>query len=69
MPQWLKNLTMLVVLLAWLTVVGFTLKQGKLPDAAVLGIPAAVVVALAPPIRLGRRDTNSGDDAGDGENT
>ncbi len=68
MPQWLKNLTMLVVLLAWLTVVGFTLRQGKLPDAAVLGIPAAVVLALAPPIAIGRRNQDSGDGAADGEN-
>lgn len=57
MPQWLKNLVMLVVLIAWLSVVGFSLYKGELPNAAVLGIPAAVVVALAPPIaaKRGRR--------------
>jgi hypothetical protein len=54
MPQWLRNLTLLVVLGTWLTVVGFTLYRGELPNAAVLGIPAAVVVALAPPIAIGR---------------
>lgn len=40
---------MLVVLLAWLSVVSVSLYQGKLPDAAVLGVPAAIVLALAPP--------------------
>ncbi len=60
MPQWLRNLVMLVVLVAWLVVVGFTLHQGKLPDATVLGIPAAVVIALAPPISIRRR---GGDEA------
>jgi hypothetical protein len=58
-PQWLKNLTMLVVLLTWLAVVAVTLYQGKLPDAPVLGIPAAVVLALAPPGALSlRRNRN-----------
>lgn len=71
MPQWLKNLTMLVVLLTWSIVVGFTLHQGKLPDAAVLGIPAAVVLALAPPIAIGRRNQDGGnaDQPADGEAT
>jgi len=54
-PQWLKTLVMLVVLLAWLAVVTVTLLRGQLPDAAVLGIPAAVVIALAPPVAIGRR--------------
>jgi hypothetical protein len=48
-PQWLRNLVMLTVLSAWLAVVAVSLFQGKVPDAAVLGVPAAVVLALAPP--------------------
>lgn len=63
MPQWLRNLVMLVVLGAWLAVVAVTLIRGSIPDAAVLGIPAAVVLALAPPAltRVGRRGrTRSG---------
>ncbi len=64
MPQWLRNLTMLVVLGAWLVVVGFTLKQGKLPDATVLGIPAAVVIALAPPGFMRRGGEDSGSNEG-----
>ncbi len=70
MPQWLRNLVMLVVLTAWLTVIAFTLLQGKLPDAPVLGIPAAVVLALAPPGALTRRRTrvrSRGNNPGDQE--
>lgn len=63
MPQWLRNLTMLVVLSTWLAVVGVTLYQGKLPDAAVLGIPAAIVIALAPPIIGRRQNRRRRDDA------
>lgn len=68
MPQWLRNLVMLATLGAWLAVVGFTLYQGKLPDAAVLGIPAAIVIALAPPIAIGRsrrRRNQQQDDQGE----
>jgi hypothetical protein len=46
---------MLVVLTAWLAVVAVSLLLGKLPDAAVLGVPAAVVLALAPPGVLTRK--------------
>lgn len=55
MPDWLKILTLIISLSGWLATVVMTLSQGKLPDAATLGIPAALVIALAPPIRIGRR--------------
>lgn len=55
MPQWLRNLVMLVVLSGWLAVVAASLLQGELPDAAVLGVPAAIVLALAPPGVITRR--------------
>ncbi|MEU1810939.1 hypothetical protein [Micromonospora aurantiaca (nom. illeg.)] len=54
MSTWLRNLVMLVVLGTWVGVVIAYLVQGKLPDAALLGIPAAVVLALAPP-KFGRQ--------------
>jgi hypothetical protein len=57
MPQWLRTLVMLVTLTAWLTVVAAFLLQGKLPDAALLGVPAAIVLALAPPGVLTRKRT------------
>lgn len=49
MPQWLRNLVMLTGLAAWLAVVIVSLVQGKLPDAVLLGVPAGLVLALAPP--------------------
>lgn len=55
MPDWLKVLTLIVGLTGWLATVIVTLWQGKLPDAATLGIPAALVIALAPPVTIGRR--------------
>jgi hypothetical protein len=66
----LKTLVMLVVLTAWLAVVCVSLLYGKIPDAAVLGIPAAVVLALAPPIpalRNRRRRSPPADETADGE--
>lgn len=49
MAQWLRNLVMLVGLGAWLAVVIVTLIRGGLPDALMLGVPAGLVLALAPP--------------------
>lgn len=54
LPQWLRNLVMLVGLGAWLAVVIVTLLKGQLPDALMLGVPATLVIALAPP-SIGRR--------------
>lgn len=54
LPEWTKVLTLIVGLTVWSAVVVVTLVQGKLPDATTLGIPAALVLALAPPISLGR---------------
>lgn len=64
MPEWLKALFMIVGLGGWLATVVATLIRGDLPDATTLGIPAALVIALAPPITLGRNRGN-----GDGNST
>ncbi len=55
MPQWLRNLVMIVGLAAWLAVVVVRLIKGELPDALLLGVPATLVLALAPP-SIGRRN-------------
>lgn len=60
MPQWIKAVFMIVGLGGWIATVIVTLAQGKLPDATTLGIPAALVIALAPPFTIGRNRT--GDD-------
>lgn len=54
MPEWLKALFMIVGLGGWLATVCVTLYRGELPDATTLGIPAALVIALAPPVTIGR---------------
>lgn len=59
MPEWLKALVMIVVLGGWLATVGVTLYRGSLPDAATLGVPAVAVIALAPPVTIGRGRGNA----------
>lgn len=64
MPEWLKALFMIVGLGGWLATVAVTLWRGELPDATTLGIPAALVIALAPPVTIGRgRGTGEADAA------
>lgn len=40
-----------------------TLLKGELPDPTLLGIPAALVIALAPPITIGRGNGQEPDSA------
>lgn len=54
MPDWLKVFVLIVTLTGWVASVVVSLAQGKVPDATMLGIPAALVIALAPPITIGR---------------
>lgn len=54
MPVWAKNLTLLVGLAGWSATVIVTLLRGEIPDLGTLGVPAALILALAPPIRIGR---------------
>ncbi len=54
MPAWLRNLVMIVGLAVWVAVIAAYLLQDKLPDALRLGVPAALVIALAPPAIGGR---------------
>jgi hypothetical protein len=49
MPAWLRNLVMLVGLGGWLAVVIVSLLRGQAVDALLLGVPAGLVLALAPP--------------------
>lgn len=68
MPEWLKIITLIVGLGGWLGTVVLALSKGSLPDAATLGVPAVLVVALAPPGRIwGRRgrDEAAEEQAGD----
>lgn len=52
---------MIVGLGGWLATVAVTLWRGQLPDATTLGIPAALVIALAPPVTIGRGSQGAGE--------
>jgi hypothetical protein len=54
-PDWAKVVTLIIGLGGYSATVIATLLQGKIPDIGTLGIPAALILALAPPVRIGRR--------------
>lgn len=58
-PQWARTLTLIIGLLGYSATVAATLIQGKIPDIGTLGIPAALILALAPPVRIGRNRADS----------
>jgi hypothetical protein len=53
-PNWAKVVTLIIGLGGYSGAVVATLLQGKIPDVATLGIPALLIAALAPQIRIGR---------------
>jgi hypothetical protein len=53
-PPWAKALTLIVGLGGYSATVITMLVHGKIPDLGTLGIPAALIIALAPPLRIGR---------------
>lgn len=61
-PDWAKIFTLILGLLGWSATIAATLLQGKIPDIGTLGIPAALILALAPPIRIGRNRADPGND-------
>lgn len=66
MPNWLKALSMIAGLGGWLATVVVSLVRGELPDATTLGVPVALVVALAPPVTIVRgqgRESSQTDEA------
>lgn len=69
MPEWLKVLFVIIVLGGWLATVVATLMRGELPDATILGIPAALVIAVAPPFTIGRRQGNADTSPDEAEQT
>jgi hypothetical protein len=58
-PNWAKVVTLIIGLGGYSATVIATLVQGKIPDIGTLGIPAALILALAPPVRIGRRRATS----------
>jgi hypothetical protein len=53
-PNWAKVVTLIIGLGGYSATVIATLMQGAIPDIGTLGIPAALILALAPPVRIGR---------------
>jgi len=58
-PPWAKALTLLVGLGGYTATVVAMLIHGKIPDIGTLGIPAALIIALAPPLKIGRSRARS----------
>lgn len=54
MPNWAKVVTLVIGLGGYSAAIIATLLQGKIPDVATLGIPALLIAALAPTVRIGR---------------
>lgn len=64
MSDRVRTAVMMIVLAVWAAVIGAYLWRGQLPDAALLGVPAAVILALAPPtIGWRRNNTAAADEA------
>ncbi len=59
MPAWLRAVALLVGLAGWGATLAAYLIQGQLPDALILGVPAGMILALAPPLRRRSDDENS----------
>lgn len=63
MPPWVRPIFVIGTLSVWAIAVFVMLWRGVMPDATFMGIPAAVFIAAAPPVTIGRSRA-AGDDAG-----
>lgn len=63
MEPWLRNAVMIVTLAVWAVVMLAYLHAGQLPDAALLGVPGAVYLALSPTLLRRRRGKTDDEDA------
>lgn len=63
MPPWVRPVFVIVTLSVWAIAVLVMLWRGTMPDATFMGIPAAVFIAAAPPVTIGRNRA-TGDGAG-----
>lgn len=62
-PAWMRAVALLVGLAGWAVSVAAYLWQGQLPDALLLGVPAGLILALAPPLRKRDDADNAGSDS------
>lgn len=47
MPVWVKVVTVLTTLPVWCTVVAVSLAKGQIPSPAIMGVPAAIIIATS----------------------
>jgi hypothetical protein len=55
MPKWARTFMLLSGMLAWLAIVGVSLVMRKIPDAWIIGFPAALWLALTGESKIPRR--------------
>lgn len=55
MPKWARTFMLLTGMLAWLAIVGVSLLIREIPDAWIIGFPAALWLALTGESRITRR--------------
>ena len=58
MTKWESTFVLLIGMLAWLAIVGVSLWIKKIPDAWIIGFPAALWLALTGESRITRRRAN-----------
>lgn len=60
MPNWTKVLTLIIGLSGYSAAVIMSLFRGEIPSVGTLGVPAALILALAPSISIGRNRARTG---------
>jgi hypothetical protein len=63
MPRWASTFVLLVGMVAWLAIVSVSLWIKKIPDAWIIGFPAALWLALTGESRITRRRANQDEPA------
>lgn len=63
LPKWARTFMLLTGMLAWLAIVGVSLLLKKIPDAWIIGFPAALWLALTGESRIGRRRASQSEPA------
>lgn len=62
MPQWARNLVLLVGMVGWIAIVAVSLLLEQIPSAMIVGFPAALWLAIAGGSTIARRGANQTED-------
>lgn len=63
MPKWARTFMLLSGMLTWIAIVGVSLWIKKIPDAWIIGFPAALWLALTGESRITRRRASQNEPA------